>query len=594
MKVLVLNCGSSSLKYKLVDTAARVTLRKGVVERLGAERTHADAIAEALAATEGQAIEAVGHRVVHGGERFHDPALITPDVLGAIEACVPLAPSHNPHNLAGIRAAQEALPDCPQVAVFDTAFHGTLPRRARTYALDQAATARGVRRYGFHGTSHAFVAEEAAKHLGRRLGELRLVTLHLGNGASACAVEHGVSTETSMGLTPLEGLVMGSRCGDLDPGVVLNLLREEGATVDSVERFLNKSSGLAGLSGIGNDLRDLEAQAAEGHDGARLAIAVFSHRVRKYVGAYAAVMGGLDAVVFTGGIGQNATAMRRRILQRLGFLGVHLDEQRNAAATVSSEARVAEINPEDASVKVLVIATDEELRIAEQTAKVARGETSVAAAEPIPVTVTTRHVHLDAASLEVLFGAGATLEPVAELTQPGVFVSGKRVDLVGPRDTLEDVPVLGPVWAQPQVEVSQADEFQLGVDAPVRASGELKGSAPITLVGPAGTVRLTEGLINPRRHLHLTPADAEARGVDDGDAVSLTVQPAEGAPVELRDVLVHVVEDARLALHLDDEEARKAGVWVGERPQACFTPAPGATAELQSRRPTLRLDRSKL
>ncbi|MCW8141019.1 MAG: acetate/propionate family kinase, partial [Planctomycetota bacterium] len=283
MQVLVLNCGSSSLKWKLIDAASRQALARGQVERLArTEGAHAAAIDEALRALDGARVDAVGHRVVHGGERFHDPALIDDEVVAAIEACAPLAPLHNPANLAGIRAARAALPGVPQVAVFDTAFHHTLPRRASTYALDPAVAARhGIRRYGFHGTSHAFVAREAAAFLGQPLERLRLVTLHLGNGASACAIEHGHSVETSMGFTPLEGLVMGTRPGDLDAGVVLALLREYGQSVDDVDRLLNQASGLAGLSGVGNDLREVEERAAQGDDRARLAIAVFAHRVRK-------------------------------------------------------------------------------------------------------------------------------------------------------------------------------------------------------------------------------------------------------------------------------------------------------------------------
>ena len=259
-------------------------------------------------------IAAIGHRVVHGGAKFIDATLIDDEVEKQIEACVSLAPLHNPSNLAGIRTLRAALPGVPQVAVFDTAFHARMPRRARTYAIDQdVAQKHGLRRYGFHGTSHAYVAQLAAQHLKRPLNELRLITLHLGNGASACAVELGHSTETSMGLTPLEGLVMGTRAGDLDAGVVLALLRSGEFDVKSVDALLNTRSGLAGLSGVGNDLRDIEQRASEGDDRCRLAVAVFAHRVRKYIGAYAATMGGLDAIVLTGGIGENAVAMRRRI-----------------------------------------------------------------------------------------------------------------------------------------------------------------------------------------------------------------------------------------------------------------------------------------
>ena len=291
MNVLVINCGSSSVKYQVVDTETGRALAKGKVERIGqADATHASAVTKILRATESFQPAAVGHRVVHGGERFYDATLIDDEVIRAIEACIPLAPLHNPANLAGIRMAREQLPSVPHVAVFDTAFHLRMPRRAKHYAIDlELADRLGIRRYGFHGPSHAYVAGLAADYLERDIADLRLITLHLGNGASACAIELGSSIDTSMGLTPLEGLVMGTRCGDLDPGAVLALARELG--IDETDDLLNRRSGLAGLSGLGNDLRDIEAQAAEGNDRARLAITVYAHAVRRYIGAYAASMG---------------------------------------------------------------------------------------------------------------------------------------------------------------------------------------------------------------------------------------------------------------------------------------------------------------
>lgn len=596
MNVLVLNCGSSSLKWKLIDTAARRALAKGHVERVGqGGRTHAGAIEEALGALGSTRVDAVGHRVVHGGERFHDPVLIDDAVIAAIEACVPLAPLHNPANLAGIRAARERLPGVPQVAVFDTAFHHTLPRRAATYALDpEVARKHGIRRYGFHGPSHAFVAREAAAWLGQPLDRLRIVSLHLGNGASACAIEHGHSVETSMGFTPLEGLVMGTRGGDLDPGVILTLLRAEGMTVDDVDRLLNEASGLAGLSGLGNDLREIEERAAAGDDRARLAIAVFAHRVRKYIGAYAAVMGGLDAVVLTAGIGENAAAMRRRILQRLDFMGITLDEDRNQDAWVSDEARVAEISDRTSLVRVLVVKTDEELLIAEETAKVAQGKTRVRQPGPIPIAVSARHVHLNKEALEVLFGEGATLTPLRELSQPGQYACHETVNLIGPRRRIDGVRVLGPLRSTCQVEISRTDEYHLGVDAPVRQSGHTKGSAPITLEGPKGTVTLQEGLICAWRHIHMHPDDAEAYGVQDGDEVQVAVT---GGPRDLifGDVIVRVSPSFRLEMHIDTDEANAAELSQGATGTLIADDGSGelvdtgATARLLSRRPTRRL-----
>jgi len=590
VRVLVLNSGSSSLKYKVVDTARRRALRTGTVERLAGDDA-GPAVRAVLAEVGDLEVEAVGHRVVHGGERFHAPALVDGEIEAAIADCCVLAPAHNPRNLAGIRAAREALPDVPHVAVFDTAFHWSLPRRASTYAIDAGLAAElGLRRYGFHGTSHAFVAEEAAAALRTPLEQLRLVTLHLGNGASACAVEYGKSTETSMGLTPLEGLVMGSRSGDVDPGVVLALLRS-GRSVDEVEGVLGARSGLAGVSGVGNDLRDLEERAAHGHDGARLAISVFAHRARKYVGAYAAAMAGLDAVVLTGGIGERSVAMRRRVLQRFEFLGLHLDEERNADARVSDEGpRVAEISAGHSRVRALVVATDEELRIAEQTAKVVAGLTAVGSPAPIPVAINSRHVHLDDEALAALFGEGVELTPRRELTASGQFLCAETVDLIGPRSAIEDVPVVGPLRPQPQVEIGRRDEYRLGVDAPVRSSGNLAGSAPITLRGPAGRVDLREGLIQPRRHVHMTPEGAVRYAVEDGDEVALDVVGGP-RPVTYRDVLVRVEPDARLELHVDPDDAELADL----EPVADYLDVvPGARARLVSRRPTRVLRRRSL
>ncbi len=557
MKVLVINCGSSSVKYQLIHTATGEALLTGVVERIGHEgQTHGTAVAEILAQVETFDPEAVGHRVVHGGERFHDATLIDDAVVAAIEDCVPLAPLHNPANLSGIRIAREALPDLPHVAVFDTAFHRRLPRRAKHYALDVDLARRlGIRRYGFHGPSHAFVSTAAAGYLERDIRELRLITLHLGNGASACAIELGASVETSMGLTPLEGLVMGTRCGDLDPGAVLQLVRELG--VDETDRVLNRESGLAGLSGLGNDLRDIEEQAAAGNERARLAITVYAHAVRRYIGAYAAAMGGVDGIVLTGGIGENSAQMRRRILQQLDFLGVRLDEDRNQDVQVSADCPVVDISTNRALVRTLVVKTNEELMTARQAARVAQGKTEVRSPGPIPIAISGRHAHLDRASMDALFGPDSALTVYRNLSQPGQFAAHETVTLVGPRGRIESVRVLGPLRKATQVEISRTDEFALGVDAPIRASGKTQGSAPITLIGPAGTLHLDEGLICAWRHIHMRPQDAEAYGVENGDQVEVAIEGGD-RDLTFGDVLVRVKDSYVLEMHIDTDEANAA------------------------------------
>ena len=557
MNILVINCGSSSVKHQLIDCLQEVTVAEGVTE-LSANVDAAVAVKQLLQEIQNETIDAVGHRVVHGGDTFRDAVLIDAAVLAKIQEWVPLAPLHNPPALTGIEAAQAVLAEVPHVAVFDTAFHATLPRRASHYAIDTTlAEKHRIRRYGFHGTSHQFVALEAARYLGRPLNELRLITLHLGNGASACAVEMGSSTETSMGMTPLEGLVMGSRSGDIDAGVIFKLLRDEVKNVDELDNLLNLRSGIKGLSGLSHDIREIEAAAASGHDGARLSIAVFAHRVKKYIGAYAAAMGGVDAVILTGGIGENSASLRRRILQRLEFLGIQIDEDNNQHAEVDHQNKVALITTENSRVPALVVKTNEELMIARQAACLIGQQASLKTDLSIPIAVSARHLHLDKHTFALLFGDDAEPTHHADLSQPGQFSCKEKVTLVGTRNTIEGVRLLGPLRSKNQIEVSRTDEYLLGIDAPVRDSGRVKDSAPITLKGPKGIVKLKEGLICARRHIHMHPDDAERFGVKNKDEVEVAIT---GGPRDLIfcDVLVRVSHGYRLEMHIDTDEANAA------------------------------------
>jgi acetate kinase len=395
-RVLVLNTGSSSIKFQLFEMADRSVLLSGAVERIGEATSrfagtaagaepwsvgrpvadHAEGFARILEVfgplgVRADGLAGIGHRVVHGGERFSAPALIDEAVIEAIREQVPLAPLHNPGNLLGIRTAMRAFPTTPQVAVFDTAFHVTMPPRAYRYGLPRDLADRlHIRRYGFHGTSHAHVARKAAEHLGRPLGEVNLITLHLGNGASMAAVAGGRCVDTSMGLTPLEGLVMGTRSGDLDPAVVFFLHREAGLSVDQIDDLLNKQSGMKALAGA-NDMREVERLAAEGDERAQEALDIYCYRIRKYVGAYGAALGRVDALVFTAGIGENNATVRAGVCAGLEGLGVHLDRDRNAIRR--PEPRT--VSTDDSRVAVLVVPTNEELEIAEQTlAAVAAGQ----------------------------------------------------------------------------------------------------------------------------------------------------------------------------------------------------------------------------
>jgi acetate kinase len=382
VKVLVLNCGSSSIKYQLHESDPHTVLAKGLVSRIGDDPAVPDhgraleVILESLThPTAGvlrdlSEVDAVGHRAVHGGSFFTAPVLITPDVIDKMEEHAPLAPLHNPPILLGIREAVKHLPGVPQVAVFDTAFHTTIPARAHIYALPYSYyTDHGVRRYGFHGNSFQYVSRRVDALLGGRLPQSKVVIAHLGNGASIAAIEGGRSVDTSMGLTPLEGLVMGTRPGDVDPGVILYLMRQLGLSEKDVDRVLNKESGLLGVSGVGNDMRDVLAGADGGDERCRLAIELYVYRLKKYIGAYAAAMGGIDALVFTAGIGENSPEIRAAVCDGLGFLGVELDETANSGG----QGGERDIAAPSAKVRVLVVPTDEERLIADETVVVVAG-----------------------------------------------------------------------------------------------------------------------------------------------------------------------------------------------------------------------------
>lgn len=395
MKVLVVNCGSSSLKYQVLEMDSTELQAKGLVERIGIEgslikhekigmdkfileapmKNHKDAIGyvlEALMDKEHGVIQtmdeigAVGHRVVHAGEKYANSVLITEDVMDTLEECIDLAPLHNPPNILGIRACQELMPNTPMVGVFDTAFHQTMPKEAFIYAIPYEFYEKyGVRKYGFHGTSHKYVAQRAAALLGKKVEELKIVTCHLGNGASCAAVKNGVCIDTSMGFTPLDGLVMGTRSGAVDPAVVTFIAEKEGISAEETISILNKKSGVLGISGVSSDFRDLETAMEEGNERATLAVNVFARRVKTYIGAYTAMMNGVDAIVFTAGVGENDAGIRKLVCENMEGLGIYFDLSKN---NVRGVERI--LSTEDSPVKVLLIPTNEELMIAQDTADI--------------------------------------------------------------------------------------------------------------------------------------------------------------------------------------------------------------------------------
>ncbi|ASS40744.1 acetate kinase [Eubacterium minutum ATCC 700079] len=392
MLVLVINCGSSSLKYQLLEMTTETLLAKGLVERIGIDgsvithetigkekyvlKTPMDEhniaighVMDALTDPEHGAIKdlkeikAVGHRVVHAGEKYANSVIISDDVIAALEECAELAPLHNPPNLAGVRACQKLMPGVPMVGVFDTAFHQTMRPEAYLYAIPyEMYEKHRIRKYGFHGTSHKYMAIEASEMLNIDVNDLKLITCHLGNGASVSAIKHGRSVETSMGFTPLEGLVMGTRCGDLDPSIVTLLAEKLGVDLDKVTDILNKESGVLGISGVSSDFRDLESAMEEGNKRAELALKIFAHRVRFYIGAYIAEMNGVDAIVFTGGVGENDAYMRDLICANMGNLGIKLDKEKNKV-----RGKQAMLSADDSKVKVMLIPANEELVIARET-----------------------------------------------------------------------------------------------------------------------------------------------------------------------------------------------------------------------------------
>ncbi len=396
MKILVLNSGSSSLKYQFINMDKEEVLAKGLVQRIGIEDSFLEhelsdgreikietdipdhgkgikLVIDALLSDEHGVVDdideisAVGHRVVHGGEKFADSVLINDEVIKQIEEVSELAPLHNPANLKGIKVCEKLMPNKPQVAVFDTAFHQSMPEKAYMYALPYEYYEKyGVRRYGFHGTSHKYVSKKAAELIDKPFTEAKIITCHLGNGASVAAVDGGKSVDTSMGLTPLEGLVMGTRCGDIDPAIAPFIMEKEGLTASEMDTIMNKKSGLYGVSGISNDSRDVEDAATDGNHRAEIALELFDYRVKKYVGAYTAAMNGVDAIVFTAGIGENSKKSRANIVNGLKYLGISLNEEAN-----DSRGEEVEISTPDSKVKVFVIPTNEELVIAQDTKRIA-------------------------------------------------------------------------------------------------------------------------------------------------------------------------------------------------------------------------------
>ncbi|PKN69852.1 MAG: acetate/propionate family kinase [Deltaproteobacteria bacterium HGW-Deltaproteobacteria-12] len=595
MKIITVNCGSSSLKYTLFDTTKSEPVIEGMIEKIGSgdsshiiktpddKREHQvknimaiESAFDLMVSTitdkaytgmsDLNEIKAVGHRVVHGGAKFPSAAMITDEVSAAIKDLAFLAPLHNPYNLEGIKLMQKLFPAAPQVAVFDTSFHLGMPENAYTYALPHdVCEEEQIRRYGFHGTNHKFVALSAASFLKRPLGELRLISCHLGSGASICAIDHGKSVDTSMGMTPLEGLIMGTRAGDVDPGVIMHLLLKRKMSADDVDQMLNKKSGLLGITGLSNDMRTILTAAEAGDLRCERAISTFCYRARKYIGAYIAALGGLDALIFTGGIGENSAEIRARICQRMGAFGMLIYDDLNKK-TRSQRGRIADISEHGSKTRILVIPADEEKMIARETIHAldrvrTKDDIMKLHSRPIPLSTSARHVHLSQDHFEILFGAGRTMMQRSALSQDGQFAAAEAVNLIGPKGRIDRVRIIGPARKESQVEISRTEQFKLGIDPPVRDSGDLEGTPGITIEGEVGTVKLSKGVICAKRHIHMSPEEALSLGLRDKDVVMVKIKGVR--ELIFGDVLVRVHPSFRMDMHLDTDEANAAQISEG-------------------------------
>lgn len=587
-KILVINCGSSSLKYSFFDTNDDSRNANGAIERIGLDKTRlkhrgpkgevkkdlpkgdfaaafkamtAELTSKETGVISGAGeVSAVAHRLVHGGEKFTEGTLITDDILAEMEKLNPLAPLHNPVMLAGIKEMRRLYPSVPHVAVFDTAFHHTLPAHAFLYGIPyELYEKKAVRRYGFHGSSHNYVALRAAQFLKRRPNELRLVSCHLGNGSSLCAVDHGRSIDTSMGFTPLEGMIMGTRSGDVDPGVI-GFLERDGLTSAQIDEMLNKKSGLLGLSGVSSDMREILTAADQGNRRALLALKAFCYRVRKYIGAYVASLGGLDAVIFTGGIGHGSAVVRALALQGLDCMGIALDDKRNSEAGGNE---VGLISTDDSKVAVLVIPTDEERMMAREALRTLSRSyiTKVLDAQKqqsFLVEVSAHHIHLTQDHVEALFGKGHQLTKHSDLSQPGQYACKEQLAIVGPKGKIERVRILGPARKYTQVEIAMTEQFKLGIHPPIRESGDIADTPGCTLESPTGSVPIDKGVICALRHVHMSPEDALRYGVRDKSFVRVRV--TGDRELVFGDVLIRVDPSFKLAMHIDTDEANAANI----------------------------------
>ena len=586
MRVLSISSRRNDMRYSFFDTSSEYAQASGSVTGLGEKNavhtyhgpggdrkeplstsTHEAGFKAALETLISDNVldspadlSVVGHRVCHGGLHFDGPVVVNEKVLEEIRSISNLAPMENPYNLAGIEICQNLTPKVPQVAVFDTSLYLKLPPAAYCYALPtELANDPMLRRFGSHGISHEGASNAASAFLGMNFDAMKIISCHLGSGASLTAIDHGRPVDSSMGMTAMSGLIMATRPGDLDPGLILHLIQDRGMDPEDLTRRLYTESGLEGLSGISGDVLTVMQAADKGNPQALLGLEAYCRSARKYLSSYVGVLGGVDAIVFTGGVGQNSPGLRARICQGLEWMGVHLDEVHNRGAHVNP-GEVAEISHKNSNARVVVVGSNENHTIAHHAVRAVSQSrvTNVMQHKkiPIPLGISAHHLHLTQEHVEILFGPGKTLTWFADLTQPGQFACQEKVSLIGPKGRIDKVRVLGPVRPETQVEISRTEEFKLGIDAPIRISGDLNGTPGLTLEGPAGQVQLERGVICAMRHIHMSPQDAMEFAVRDRDISRVNI-PGKRSLI-FGDVMIRVNPDFRLDMHIDTDEANAA------------------------------------
>jgi acetate kinase len=589
MKILTLNTGSTSLKFALYDIEARVRNPiKGAYSSINTKdhslsfELEFDKTASIRAITNANSVKkvlenlflllsdfnltsihAIGHRVVHGGPQSHSALIINEYLINEIKKFEIFCPLHTPAVLEGIEIANTLWPDATKIAVFDTSFHQTIPEFASTYAIPKKWRELGLKKYGFHGISHQWAANKIIEEFPERFNNLKVISCHLGSGASMCAIQNGISIDNSMGASPLDGLIMNSRPGDLDPSIIPIISQTLELRIGDIYRTLFSECGLTALTGVSN-FSLIESLANDGNIEANNALKMYAYRIKKYLGSYIAIMGGLDCLIFTGGIGENSTIIRSLVCEGLSNLGITIDNFKNDNVFIGN-SKAAPINCDSSKVKVFVLTSNEQAVIAMETNNLLSNHPISLSAfnnpEFIPVSVSARHIHLSNADLDCLFGDGYKLHKLHDLYQPGSWAAVETVSLIGPRDTIENVRILGPTREKTQIEISKSDAIHLGIDVPIRPSGDLVDTPYILVKGVHAYIR-TDGLIIASRHIHTNPDDANRIGLCDGKKVCVSITNSNRKLV-FKDVLVRVSERFKTEMHIDTDEANAGDISYG-------------------------------